>query len=73
MANKPTSRSTKLLKHMLRGQTINGRQALTRFGIYRLSSIIHNWRKKGFNIETNMTTRSGNTYAVYTLKGTPSV
>ena len=56
---------------MLRGQTINGRQALTRFGIYRLSAIIHNWRKKGFNIETNMTTRAGNTYAVYTLKGTP--
>ena len=71
MANKPTSRSRKLLKHMLRGQTINGRQALTRFGIYRLSAIIHNWRKKGFNIETNMTTRAGNTYAVYTLKGTP--
>ena len=73
MATKPTSRSSKLLKHMLRGQTINGRQALTRFGIYRLSAIIFNWRKKGFNIETNMITRSGTTYAVYTLKGTPSV
>ena len=71
MATKPTSRSSKLLKHMLRGQTINGRQALQRFGIYRLSAIIHNWRKKGFNIETNMVTRSGNTYAVYALKGTP--
>ena len=73
MATKPTSRSTKLLKHMLRGQTINGRQALTRFGIYRLSAIIHYWRKKGFDIETNMITRSGSKYAVYTLKGTPSV
>ena len=72
MANKPTSRSNKLLKHMLRGQTINGRQALTRFGIYRLSAIIHNWRKKGFNIETNMVTRAGSTYAVYALKGTPA-
>ena len=73
MPKKPISRTTRLLKHLLRGQTINGRQALTRFGIYRLSSIIHNWRKKGFDIETNMITRAGNTYAVYTLKGTPNV
>ena len=58
---------------MLRGRTINGRQALTRFGIYRLSAIIFNWRKKGFDIQTNMITRGGNTYAVYTLKGTPTV
>ena len=71
MARKTLSRSQRLLNHMLTGRTVNGRQALTRFGIYRLSSIIHNWRKKGFNIETNMVTRSGNTYAVYELKGTP--
>lgn len=73
MARKTLSRSQKLLNHMLRGRTINGRQALTRFGIYRLSAIIFNWRKKGFDIQTNMITRGGNTYAVYTLKGTPNV
>jgi hypothetical protein len=73
MARKTLSRSQKLLNHMLRGRTINGRQALTRFGIYRLSAIIFNWRKKGFDIQTNMITRSGSTYAVYTLKGTPNV
>tara|TARA_R110002020_G_scaffold159543_1_gene343449 strand:- start:967 stop:1188 length:222 start_codon:yes stop_codon:yes gene_type:complete len=73
MARKTLSRSQKLLNHMLRGRTINGRQALTRFGIYRLSAIIFNWRKKGFDIQTNMITRGGNTYAVYTLKGTPTV
>lgn len=73
MARKTLSRSQKLLNHMLRGRTINGRQALTRFGIYRLSAIIFNWRKKGFDIQTNMVTRGGNTYAVYTLKGTPNV
>ena len=58
---------------MLRGRTINGRQALTRFGIYRLSAIIFDWRKKGFDIQTNMVNRGGNTYAVYTMKGTPKV
>tara|TARA_S200002703_G_scaffold159312_1_gene172316 strand:+ start:399 stop:620 length:222 start_codon:yes stop_codon:yes gene_type:complete len=73
MARKTLSRSQKLLNHMLRGRTINGRQALTRFGIYRLSAIIFNWRKKGFDIQTNMVTRGGSTYAVYTLKGTPNV
>ena len=67
------SKTQKLLKHMLRGRTINGRQALTKFGIYRLSSVIHNWRKKGFEIETKMITRLGSTYAVYTIKSPPSV
>ena len=73
MARKKLSKTQKLLNHMLKGKTINGRQALTRFGIYRLSSVIFNWRKKGFDIETNMITRLGVTYAVYKIKGTPSV
>lgn len=57
---------------MLRGNTINGHQALARFGIYRLSAIIHNWRTKGFAIETKMVTRKGITYGVYKLTGTPT-
>ena len=70
---KRVSRSHKLLKHLLSGKTINGRQALTRFGIYRLSAFIFNWRKKGFTIDTKMVKRQGSTYAVYTLTGTPTV
>tara|TARA_Y100000310_G_scaffold156316_1_gene155736 strand:+ start:166 stop:387 length:222 start_codon:yes stop_codon:yes gene_type:complete len=73
MARKKLSRSQKLLNHMLRGRTINGRQALTRFGIYRLSAIIFDWRQKGFDIKTTMVNRSGSKYAVYKLKGTPHV
>ena len=73
MAKRPTSKTQRLLKHLLTGKTINGRQALTSFGIYRLSAAIFNWRKKGFDIETKMITRAGNTYAVYRLKGTPNV
>jgi len=71
--SKRISRSQRLLKHMLRGQTINGRQALTKFGIYRLSAVIFNWRNKGFKITTNMITRAGSTYAVYKLDETPSI
>ena len=67
-----TSRTQRLLKHMLRGRTVNGVQAMRLFGIYRLSAIIFNWRKKGFTIETKMVTRNGTTYGVYKLTGTPA-
>ena len=65
------SRSQKLLTHLVRGRTINGMQALTKFGIYRLSAVIHNFRKRGFIIETKMIQRNGNKYGVYTLTEAP--
>jgi len=69
---KKRSRTTRLLNHMLRGRTVNGRQALNNFGIYRLSAIIFNWRKKGFDIKTKMVTRGDSKYAVYKMTGTPA-
>ncbi len=69
--SKKTSRSHLLLVHMLKGRTINGRQALAHFGIYRLSAIIHGFRKRGFVIETKMVKRNGITYGVYRLTDTP--
>ena len=65
------SRSHKLLTHLLRGRTINGRQALTQFGIYRLSAAIHNYRKRGFTIETKMVQRNGSKYGIYKLTKAP--
>ena len=56
---------------MLRGRTISGRQALNNFGIYRLSAVIHGFRKRGFIINTKMIKRNGTTYGVYTLTDTP--
>ena len=70
---KRTSRSNKLLRFLLRGGTVNGRQALRDFGIYRLSAVIFNWRKKGFNIETQMIKHQGFQYARYKLISTPNV
>jgi len=67
------SRAQKITNHLLRGNTINGRQALTRFGVYRLSAVIFNLRKKGFVIDTTMTERGDYKYATYKLKETPSV
>lgn len=65
-------RSHKLLLHLLKGRTISGTQALANFGIYRLSSIIKNWRDRGFTIETKMITRGGRRYGVYKMVGTPN-
>tara|TARA_R110002020_G_scaffold189337_1_gene388281 strand:- start:323 stop:556 length:234 start_codon:yes stop_codon:yes gene_type:complete len=69
------SRSTKLLVHLLKGKTINGRQALTKFGIYRLSAVIHGFRKRGFEIETKMIARNDTKYGVYKMlsQAVPSV
>ena len=65
------SRSQKLLTHLVRGRTINGMQALKQFGIYRLSAAIHNFRKRGFTIETRMINRNGSKYGVYKLTKVP--
>jgi hypothetical protein len=59
------SRSNQLLNHLLKGRTISGTQALRTFGIYRLSGVIHEFRKRGINIETKMIKRKGRTYGVY--------
>ena len=70
---KKVSRHQKILKHLLSGRTINGKQALRDFGVYRLSALIHNLRKKGFEIETKIVKRSDNSYGIYKLINTPKV
>ena len=75
MANKKVkrkvSRSQRLLLHLLKGRTISGTQALSKFGIYRLSGVIKVFRDRGFEIDTKMITRGGRRYGVYRLTGTP--
>ena len=66
-----TSRAQRLLMHLVKGRTINGMQALRQFGLYRLSAAIHNFRKRGFTIETKMVQRNGNKYGVYKLTEVP--
>ena len=69
---KRISRSQKLLSHLLRGRTISGTQALSKFGIYRLSGIIKVFRDRGFDINTKMINRNGRRYGVYKLTGRPN-
>jgi hypothetical protein len=70
---RPQSRAQKLLSWMLNGNAITGRSALKKFGIYRLSANIHNWRKAGYTIDTTMRKRHGQIFASYKITSTPNV
>tara|TARA_R100000697_G_scaffold111594_1_gene128693 strand:+ start:938 stop:1177 length:240 start_codon:yes stop_codon:yes gene_type:complete len=39
-----------ILKHLQNGETITQRQAILLYGAYRLSGIIYNLRKRGYDI-----------------------
>ena len=51
------SKSQRILMHLLKGKTLNQAQAAKLFGAWRLSAVIHNLRKKGFDIDMKHTTR----------------
>lgn len=70
MAN--TSQAKEVLKHLQSGKTITSMEAINLFGATRLSAIIFDLRKAGFNIVTNNVigkNRYGNpvSYAEYKL------
>jgi hypothetical protein len=71
------TQATEILKHLQQHGTITSMQAIKKFGATRLSSIIFNFRKRGYEIETVMTVgknRYGNRspYAVYKLVKEPA-
>jgi len=55
--SKRVSKSKKIMMHLLKGKTLNQAQAATLFGAWRLSAVIHNLRKKGFDIDMKHNTR----------------
>ena len=59
MARRPdrNSKSQKVMMHLLKGKTLNQAQAAKLFGAWRLSAIIFNLRKKGFDIVTTKNSR----------------
>lgn len=62
------SKRSKLKKFMKKGGTITGLTSLTKFGIYRLSDVIHVWRNQGIEIDTEMIKTNNSTYARYKFK-----
>ena len=51
------SKSQKVMMHLLKGKALNQAQAAKLFGAWRLSAIIFNLRKKGFDIITTQNSR----------------
>ena len=65
MAKKLTKKD-KLLNYLLTHKKgISGKEALEKIGLYRLSGEIHQLRKEGHNIQTEMMYRNGEEYARY--------
>ena len=68
------SKSQRILMHLLKGKTLNQAQAAKLFGAWRLSAVIHNLRKKGFEIEMNHNTRGTyKGFGRYQITKTPDV
>ena len=75
MARRPDrkSKSQRILMHLLKGKTLNQAQAATLFGAWRLSAVIHNLRKKGFEIDMKHNTRGKYTgFGRYQMMKTPT-
>jgi len=68
---KPLSKADKVRRHILGGGTITGKQAYLKFGLYRLSSVIHRMRQEGHPINTISITQNGETFAKYKLGVAP--
>lgn len=69
MAKKITKKD-KLLNYLLTHKRgITGKDALTKIGLYRLSGEIHQLRKQGYNIQTEMMYRNGEEFARYFIVG----
>lgn len=62
------SKTQKLLNYLKRGGSITGNTAMSRFHIYRLSSCILRYRRKGVNVVTQKVTYRGEEYAKYFIK-----
>ncbi len=67
-----TNKTQKVLQHLQSGKPITSMDAIDLYGATRLSAIIFNLRKRGYNITTidrQMTDRYGNTeiYAEYRM------
>lgn len=63
---KKLTKKDRLLNYLLTHKRgISGKEALSKFGLYRLSGEIHQLRKQGYNIRTEMMFRNGEEFARY--------
>lgn len=65
MPHKTISKQEEVKRHLQRGKSITGLQAIEKFDVYRLSSIINRLRKSGMEIRTSLMGETN--YAKYHL------
>ena len=61
----PNSKSTRILKHLIQGKSLNSVDAFTKFSTTRLSAVIKNFRSLGYLIETNY--KPNSKLAIYSM------
>ena len=61
------SQNSRILKHLMKGKTLNPLQALNLFDCFRLSARVKNLKHDGFPILTTMITKGGKRFAQYSL------
>lgn len=67
------SKSRKIMMHLLKGKTLNQAQAAKLFGAWRLSAIVFNLRKKGFDIITTQNSKGiYKGFGTYQMTKTPT-
>lgn len=71
MPQKTPSKAHRVRKHILAGNSITGKQAWEKFGLYRLSAVIFRLRKEGHPIQTIQMVDKDATYAKYKLAVPP--
>ena len=63
------NKTNKVLERLRNGYSVSGLDALKLFGLYRLSSVIHNLRMRGYNIVSHdVKLKDGTRYSFYTLE-----
>ena len=62
------SQNTQILSYLQQGKKLTPITALNKFGCFRLSARILDLRKQGHNINTEIITKQGKTFAQYSLE-----
>ena len=69
MKKNPNTAMYKIERHLRKGKTITPMEALVVFGVFRLASIVHRLRQRGFCIYTVLKTdENGHKYASYAME-----
>ena len=69
MRSRYDSQKSLVLNHLKNDNSITPLEALNKFGAFRLSAIIFDLKKDGYDIDTEIIKNGGKHYANYKLKG----